>query len=334
MPITAKELAEKMGLSAAAVSMALNGKPGVSESTRDRVLKAAKEYGFELDKQRLRNEKEKGNIAFLMYRRHGAVVRDTLFFSSLTDGIANGCRAAGYRMNMQYLHEDNLRMELQNLLSPGTKGVILLGTEMRAEDFSPFASFPLPMVVLDSYFEGIPRDCVLINNVQGAFIATNYLISRRKQQPGYLRSSYSIGNFEERADGFYKAIRYNGMSTAASIVHWLAPSVEGAYADMKALLEQKERLASCYFADNDLIAAGVMRALKEAGYRIPEDIGIVGFDNTSFCEMLEPPLTTIHVPKQAMAQMAVERLIAIMAKKPSANIKIEIETTLVKRKSL
>lgn len=334
MSITAKELAAKLSLSAAAVSMALNNKPGVSESTRDRVLKAAKEYGFDFSRQRLPEKTEKGSIAFLMYRRHGAVVGDTLFFSSVSEGVANACRSAGYRMNMQYLHEENCRAELRNLQGTDTRGVILLGTELRAEDFAPFAAFPLPMVVLDTYFEGIPKDCVLINNIQGAFTATNYLISRRKQQPGYLRSSYSIGNFDERADGFYKAIRHNGLSPSASVVHWLAPSVEGAYADMKALISQGEKLASCYFADNDLIAAGAMRALKEAGYHIPGDIGIIGFDNTAMCEITEPPLTTIHVPKQAMGQLAVDRLTSIIDNKPSANIKIEISISLVKRGSL
>lgn len=334
MSITAKELAAKLGLSAAAVSMALNHKPGVSESTRDRVLRAAKEQGFDFRRQRLAAEPQKGSIAFLMYRRHGAVVGDTLFFSSLSEGVAVACRAAGYRMNMLYLHEENCRTELRNLLSTDTRGIILLGTEMRAEDFAPFLSLPLPLVVLDTYFEDIPKDCVLINNVQGSYIATNYLIAKRKQQPGYLRSSYAIGNFEERADGFYKAIRRNGMSTSASVVHRVAPSAEGAYADMKALIAQGEKLATCYFADNDLIAAGAIRAFKEAGYRIPEDIGIIGFDNTAMCEILEPPLTTVHVPKQAMGQLAVERLVAIMHEKPSANVKIEIATSLVKRGSL
>ena len=71
MSITAKELAEKLGLSAAAVSMALNHKPGVSESTRDQVLKAAKEYGYDFRRRRLAEEPKKGSIAFLMYRRHG-----------------------------------------------------------------------------------------------------------------------------------------------------------------------------------------------------------------------------------------------------------------------
>lgn len=334
MSITAKELAQKLGLSAAAVSMALNNKPGVSESTRDLVLKTAKECGFDFSRQRLSGEMNKGTIAFLMYRRHGAVVGDTLFFSSLSEGVANACRSLGYKLQMLYLHEENLRSELHTLLGTDTKGVVLLGTELESQNFAPFAAFPLPMVVLDTYFEGIPRDCVLINNVQGAFAATNYLISKRAAQPGYLRSSYSIGNFEERADGFYKAIRHNGLSPSASIVHRLAPSAEGAYADMKALIAQGEKLASCYFADNDLIAVGAMRAFKEAGYQIPRDIGLIGFDNTAMCEITEPPLTTIHVPKQAMGQLAVERLAAIMAGKPSANIKIEITTSLVKRGSL
>ena len=333
MSITAKELARQLGMSAAAVSMALNNKPGVSESTRNRVLSAAKEAGYNFNKLHTREEHRKGSITFLLYRRHGAVVGDTLFFSSLSDGISNACRSTGYHLNIRYLYEENVRQELANILSSDCQGVILLGTELREEDFGPFASFPLPLVVLDTYFEGITRDCILINNVQGAYLATNFIISKRKQQPGYLRSSYSIGNFEERADGFYKAIRHNGMAAGGSIVHRLAPSVEGAYADMKALIAQGEPLASCYFADNDLIAAGAIRAMKEAGYRIPEDIGIVGFDNTSMCELLDPPMTTIHVPKQAMGQLAVEKLLQII-KKSAVPTKLEVCTTLVKRSSL
>lgn len=334
MSITAKELARQLGLSAAAVSMALNNKPGVSEQTRERVIRAAKDAGYEFGKLRAREDTPKGSIAFLLYRRHGAVVGDTPFFSSLTDGVETACRNAGFRLNMHYVHEENVQQELKMIVSQDTKGIIVLGTELRDEDFGPFEQLPLPLVVLDAYFEGIGRDCVLINNVQGAFLATNYIISKRKQQPGYLRSSYAIGNFEERADGFYKAIRRNGMATGASIVHRLAPSVEGAYADMKALIGQGEPLAKCYFADNDLIAAGAMRALKENGYRIPEDIGIVGFDNTAMCALLDPPMTTVHVPKQAMGQLAVEQLLRLIGKRSAAPVKIEVGTTLVKRGSI
>lgn len=334
MAITAKELAAQLGLSAAAVSMALNNKPGVSESTRERVLKAAREADYDFSRTRTPAVEKRGSIICFLYVRHGAVIRDTSFFSSVTGGISDACRARGYDLNIQYLYEENVRQTLRSLPETDTKGVILVGTEMRQGDFAPFSQFSLPLVVLDTYFEGINRDCVLINNVQGAYLATNYLISRRKQQPGYLRSSYPINNFEERADGFYKAIRHNGMATGASIVHLLAPSVEGAYADMLALIRQGEPLAGCYFADNDDIAAGAMRALKESGYRIPEDIGIVGFDNTPLCELFDPPITTIHVPKQAMGALAVKKLIDIFTGPPLPQTKTELETTLVKRGSL
>ena len=92
------------------------------------------------------------------------------------------------------------------------------------------------------------------------------------------------------------------MSSSRSIVHILTPSMEGAYADMLEIIKNGEELASCYFADNDLIAVGAIKALKENGYRIPQDIGIVGFDNLPLGSVIEPALTTIHVPKQYMGE--------------------------------
>ena len=150
---------------------------------------------------------------------------------------------------------------------------------MEAGDLKPFLNLPIPVVLLDAYFETVPCNCVLINNVQGAYLAARHLIRTCKTQPGYLRSAYQISNFAERSSGFYKAVRAAGMSSSRSIVHSLTPSMEGAYTDMLELIKNGEELASCYFADNDLIAVGAMKALKESGYRIPQDIGIVGFDN-------------------------------------------------------
>ena len=141
-----------------------------------------------------------------------------------------------------------------------------------------------PFVLLDAFFDNQSYDSILINNVQGAYRATNFLISQCRCQPGYLHSSFPISNFEERANGFYNSIRNSGMSASKSIVHKLTPSQEGAYSDMKAIIESGDELAEAYFADNDLIAVGAMRALISAGYRIPEDISIVGFDDLPLCE--------------------------------------------------
>ena len=94
-----------------------------------------------------------------------------------------------------------------------------------------------------------------------------------------------------------------------------------------------DELARCYFADNDLIAAGAMRALSEAGYRIPEDISVIGFDDMPMCTYITPPLSTVHVPKQYMGEIAVKRLAEIINSTSASHVKIEISTEIIKRKS-
>ena len=335
MSITAKELAALLGLSESAISLALNNKPGVSAQTRKRVLAAAEKNGYDFSRINPQTDQTPtGSIYFIIYRKNGAVVADTPFFTELSEGVDLECKRLHYFFNVQYLYEDDKIEETLKMLSRiGVKGLIVLGTEMKKEDVLPFLKSGIPFVLLDNYFEDLDIDSVLINNQKGAFSATDYLIRKRKKQPGYLHSSYSINNFEERADGFYKAIRKHGMSTSRSIVHLLTPSVDGAYSDMCELLSQDEPLADCYFADNDLIAAGAVRAWREAGYRIPQDIAVIGFDNMPICTYLEPALTTIHVPKAELGKLAVRQLHERMADLKSPPLKTEISTTLIKRRS-
>lgn len=337
MSITAKELAAKLDMSAAAVSLALNNKPGVSEITREEVMRAAKRYGYDFRKIK-RKVSMQEKIAFVIYKKHGAVVGDTQFFSELTEGITRSCTERGYSLDIHYIaSDDHVQQELKHLQDNGTDGIILLGTEMRREDFKPFEDFSIPTVVLDTYYDSVNMNFVLINNIQGAYLATNYLIRQRKAQPGYLHSAYDIANFDERQDGFYKAVRENGYSSSGCIVHHLAPMIEGAYHDMREIIRRGEPLATCYFADNDLIAAGAMRAFREAGFKIPQDIAVIGFDNTSLCELIDPPLTTINVPKQAMGKFALLRLMSLLSTETGdikAATKQAVTTSLVHRASV
>lgn len=335
MGITAKELAKKLNLSTAAVSMALNNKPGVSTVTRRLVMENAKKYGYDFSRI---SEKQavSGCIYFVIYKKHGAVVADTPFFSEVTDGISLGCQKTGYKLKSCYIYQDEetIERQIEEIRFSDCIGIILLGTEMNAEDLKPFTTLPIPLVLLDTYFESPVCDCILINNVQGAYMATSYLIRKTKKQPGYLRSAYSIRNFSEREQGFFKAVKDHGMSASKSIIHALTPSVEGAYADMLKLIEQGDALASCYFADNDLIAVGAMKAFKDKGYQLPQDISIVGFDNLPISSVIEPALTTVHVPKQYMGELALKRLIAVLNEPDSYPVKTELSTTLVKRRSI
>ena len=335
MSVTAKQLAAQLGLSESAVSLALNNRPGVSTQTRKRVLAAAQEQGYDFSRKSISVGGKHGAVCFAVYKKSGAVVDDTPFFSSLTDGVNIGCRRERYDCTVRYLYEDDdLVDQILRLNSGGFSGVIVLATEMEESTLKQFSVLTVPVVFLDAYYEKPEYNFILINNVQGAFMATAHLIRRRRTQPGYLRSSYSISNFEQRADGFYKAIRAAGLPTSQSPVLRLTPSQEGAYEDMKQLLLSGEKPADCYFADNDLIAIGAMQALKDAGYRLPEDIAVIGFDDIPACEYMVPPLSTINVPKAFMGEVAANRVIQLIENKTDQPLKIEINTRLIRRKSV
>lgn len=334
MSISAKELAQKLNISAATVSMVLNRKPGISEKTRNTVIDAAKEYGYDFSKKWDLSE-EKGNIQYVIYKKHGTVVGDTPFFSQVTEGIEQACKADGYELQINYFYENqDINAQIQALSEKNCQGILLLGTELDMDYFPPFSRLKVPMVILDTYFEELNCDSVLINNVQGAYRATNYLIEKGMTEVGYLRSSYPIGNFAERADGYYKALRHHHLPTSHPFVHDLTPSMEGAYLDMIHILREKPVMAQAYFADNDLIAAGAMRALKEFGFRIPEDISIIGFDDMPICDFLDPPLTTMEVPKKRLGELAMKQLVQKISKEPKLTVKIEVSVKLHERKSV
>lgn len=337
MSVTAKQLAEELHISAAAVSMALNNKKGVSTQTRKKVLALAKKRGYDFSKinEAAPAPTMKGSIQLIIFKRNGAIVADTPFFSEVSEGISQGCREAHYYIGISYYYEgEDPTLPLKDLQATGCKGIILLGTEITRTELQPFLSQPIPLVILDTSFNDIPADFVCINNVQGASAATEKLIRTCHAQPGYLQSSVRIQNFEERANGFYQTVRNFGMSAAKSPAISLTPSTDGAYEDLKELLKNGEQPSRCYFADNDLIAAGAIRAFQEAGYRIPEDIAIVGFDDMPVCTYTTPHIATVHVPKQFMGKTAARRIVNMIEIKSHHHMTIEISTRYVHRKSL
>ena len=334
MSITAKELAKQLGLSASAISMALNNKPGVSTETRQLIIKAAEEAGYDFTKIKTPSEIN-GSIYVIFYKSSNAILSYTPIFDELYEGVKSECQKYKIKTRMVQFNEktDDLSELFADLRGSDCVGIILVGTELSKSTCESFLQLNLPLTLMDSYFESLDCNCVLINNSQGAYIATNYLIGITGLQPGYLQSSYPIYNFEARQEGYFKAIKENGMSKSRSIIHKLSPSIEDAMADMLELLDEGCDVARSYFADNDVIAIGAMKAFKLRGYKIPEDIAIVGFDNISESRIIEPSLTTMDVPRLFIGQTAAGQLISQIKTRAFHSSKIEINTRIIKRLS-
>ena len=334
MSVTAKQLAKELGLSEAAVSMALNNKPGVSTKTRRMIIKAAQEKGYDFSRIKEKQE-QTGSVHVVFYRTHNAILSYAPIFDELYDGIRSVFQKTRLISHVIHFYEktDDLQNYFGDIRVSDCTGIILVGTEIRKETCSEFLSLGLPLVLLDTWFDSVPCSSVLINNRQGAYMATDYLISRYHTQPGYLKSSYSIPNFEERQSGYFKAIRENGMSASRLIIHELAPSIEDAMADMLSVIDRQDPLARCYFADNDMIAIGAIKALKLRGYQIPDDVAVIGFDNIAESRIIDPALTTMDVPRFSIGETAAELLLSLIRSGEMQIRKTELSASLLLRGS-
>ncbi|MGB8455425.1 MAG: LacI family DNA-binding transcriptional regulator [Anaerocolumna sp.] len=334
MSISAKELAEKLNLSPATVSMVLNNKPGISEKTRKIVMDTAADYGYQSSKKQLQNNVNR-IIQFVIYKKYGTVVSDTPFFSQVTEGINYQCSQNDYHLQITYLYDnEDIGEQIENLKRADCDGILLLGTEMTAKDYRSFQNLNIPFVILDSYFDDINCDTVLINNVQGAYLATEYLNSRGHKEIGYLRSGTRICNFEEREDGYYKSLRHNNIPTSHPYVVNITPTTEQAYLDICEYLKNNPVFPTAFFADNDIIAAAAIRAFKESNIKVPEQISIIGFDDMPICQFTDPTLSTMYVPKQRLGALAVDRLLNRINEANTDIIKIELAVQLVERNSV
>jgi len=333
--ITINEIAQKANVSTATVSMVLNNKPGISDATREKVFKIAKELGYSLSPLKRANYRNQGKLQLAIYRKHSKVVSDTPFFHALIEGIESKSRHYSYQLIIKYLSDSSDIDAIQKEIKENSiDGMLLLGTEMEEQDFIKFTEMEIPFLLLDSYFMNINANYVVIDNVSGLYRATKYLLDRGHREIGYLKSSIPIQNFKERYEGYLKAMNEASLVPNSRHTISLLPTMDGAYEDMVKALSRKTHLPTAFVADNDIIAFGAMKALKESNIKIPEEVSIVGFDDMPFCTITDPKLTTINVDKNALGQLAVENLVYMMEREKMIFCKTTLGVTLVERDSV
>ncbi len=308
--VTARDVAKAAGVSPATVSLVFRNKEGVGTETRERVFACARELGYEYSVPDA--PRKTSTLLLVIYKQHGRVVSDTSFFESLIKGVSDATYAQGYhRLSISYFYaQQDQEEQLTAIKSVKCAGIILLATEMRAGDVGQFERLGVPIVLLDNWFPTKHLDSVVIDNTRGAWAAVRYLANVGHREIGYLHSSTEIRNFLERREGYLSAAR--GMELDVNPVHSIVgvgSTLESAYSDMSEYLDNNPYLPTAFYADNDVIAISAVRALEDHGYRVPQDISIMGFDDEAGSATCNPPLTTMRVPKASMGALAVRRLV-------------------------
>lgn len=329
--LTLKELAVLAGVSPATISLVLNNKPGVSESKRQEIRELLDKYHY--TPARRTQQTLSKNLLFLKYIKNGFLVdENTGFIASIMDSIEVECRKQGYALRI-IVSQHNLEETVSSIDFSSICGVFVLGTELDESAYPVLKTIPVPYIVIDNNMPHFSCNAITMNNSEMVYEAVKHLSSLGFHEVGYLRSNMSIQNFEERAHAFYQSIEVFSMHCAKEHEFLLEPTMLGAYASMKQHLQKGISLPHCCFADNDTIAIGAIKALKEFHYKIPEDVCIIGFDDIRFAAVHSPSLSTMRVPKKLIGYLAMKMLTNSMENSECRNSKLQIGGDIVIRHS-
>ena len=307
--IRINDIADKAGVSPATVSNALNGKKGVSLLNAEKIRSIAADLGYESAVSTPGMEKQ-NSIRIVVVKKHGLVVMDTQFFTELLEAVSQECRHRGMDLLVTHLNlqqEPEWYKRVDEICQEECAGIILLATELLDDDLRLFEHTRSPLVVLDNFAPGFHYNSVVMDNREAGTLAARCLIENGHTHIGLITSSADFYNMRDREAGWRDCLSAHEL-TPGMVIH-LTPTIEGAYMDMCEFLDKnQETLPSAFFAANDILAVGAIRALKQHGFRIPDDVSMIGMDDLQICHITNPKLSTIRVFRTDLAQIAVESL--------------------------
>ncbi len=314
MRITMDEIAKLAGVSKATVSRVLNDSEcGVGEQTRVRVKKIAEELGYSVEQ----TEKKK-NVSFTRYI--ALILPDITnpFFADLAKSVENSLRRKGYSLVLANtdFSEDNEAAQIRELMVKHLEGILLVPSGIRArEEHDLPRRYQIPMVLMDRKLEGISDiPGVYSNNEYASVISCEHLIRKGARDIVFISGPLNVSTSIERFEGYKAVLAQHSIPFRPEMCRHGSYTVESGY-NAVLELERSGISYSAILAANDLMALGALKAVREFGYRVPEDVQIIGFDNIEFSQYCEPSLSTMQQPTFDMGAKAVELLTGIIEKR-------------------
>ncbi|HEY8348087.1 MAG TPA: LacI family DNA-binding transcriptional regulator [Symbiobacteriaceae bacterium] len=309
MAVTIKDVAREAGVGLATVSRVLNNSGPVSPETRERVLAAARALGYVPNLHaRSLVSRATGTV--------GLIIPDITnpFFPAVTRGVEDAASQAGYTVFLCNTDNDPAKEEtdVRKLRERCVDGIIFVGSQARRKRLERLLQDGIPVVVTDREVPDLDADSVLVDNNWGARAAVRHLIDL-----GHTRIAHAAGHRQtptgqDRYAGYCAALEEAGLPVDESLVFWGEFTIESGIQAGQVLLGRSPR-PTAVFAGNDLIALGVIRAAREAGLRVPEDLSVVGFDDIPLAALVSPPLTTVRQPAYEMGRLAMTMLLERMS---------------------
>lgn len=337
--MTLAQLAARLNVSPASVSIVRQGRPGVSDATRRRIQSALKANGYSYlpytPEQSASTGKPDGSpqyIRLLKYYRSALLTdKNEGFVDAIIDAIDAVARTRNYTLVFSSLSSDEFDQRLPELAGDSCIGLLVIATEMECEEIEKLRILRVPIVVLDCDHPALPFSSVTMNNRDLAYAAVAQL--RTLGEVGYLCSSIRTGNFKARGNGYREALHDFGLPEREELCFSVTPGLNAACEDMNRLLDAGRKLPPALFADNDVIAIGAMRAMQAHGYQLPQDVNIIGVDNTMLSQICIPALSSIQISCTALGEQAIQLLLDQIADPSGEQLHIHIGSRFIARES-
>ena len=305
-----REIAGMAGVSVSTVSNAINGKKNVGKQTREKILRLCEEYGYSGHVA-----DEKSGISDIRTILFNFSDFDRSFYLEVINGVNTYVREHGYDLMIC------TKVSCEKFMKSGlTCGCIILDMAMKNQLLLDVADRDYPIVTLDRYLEHPYIKSILINNYDAMAELTRGLVSRGYRKFSFIGGPENTDDNMERYRAFTDVLSKNHIKFKASNYHAGDYRQKSGYMTAK-LMALSGNLPDCIVCANDLMAIGAMKALNEAGYRVPEDVAVTGFDDATLAEPMG--LTTVSIPNYERGYIAAQYLMeGVITGEPAQPLKI------------
>ncbi|SFI65167.1 DNA-binding transcriptional regulator, LacI/PurR family [Amycolatopsis sacchari] len=299
---TMADVAARVGVSRALVSLVFRGEPGAGEETRARVFAAARELGYRPDSAARLLARSRSRVLGVML-----TVRN-LFHADLVEAIHPEAERRGYEILLSAaLPECGERRAVEALLSHRCEGLILLGGELDA-DYVRELGERIPAVVVGRRFPGARVDAVHVAETKGVRQIVDHLVGLGHRSIAHIDGGNGAGAAERRR-GYLAAMRRHGLAAEIRVLPGDHTEDSGARA-ARALLADRAHLPTAVFAGNDRCALGFLDAVWRAGLEVPRDVSVVGYDDSHLARLSHIDLTSVRQDTPRQGRLAVQAVVA------------------------
>lgn len=326
-----EEIAELTGVSRSTVSRVINNDPNVNESTRERVWAIVRQVNFHPNAAARGLAAGRTRVLGLVIPMGVSALFTDPYFPILIQGVSSACNANDQSVMLWLAEPEYERRTIRQIMHSGLiDGAIVASMLMDDPVVQALAEGDLPFILVGRHPTNTRVSYVDTDNLDGARKMVAHLLRLGRSRVATITGPQNMIAGADRLAGYSAALHDRGLAVDLELIVEGDFTEAGGYSVMQRLLPRRP---DAVFVASDIMAVGALRAIRDAGLRVPEEIALAGFDDMPFAERSEPPLTTVRQPIVRMGGTAVEMLIDLIEHPDSAPHRIILPTELVVRKS-